>query len=398
MDISLGTIPADQYQNYKYNVMFHAYKWDPQVGSVNTIARHVVLLSQSLAAQLAEWAEGLAAETTAVENALLGQLHLAKSLGIPDVLQRELPLLQNQDSQQHVRLMRFDFHPTADGWAVSEVNSDVPAGHAEAAQLPVLAQAFFPNHHPPVSPVDSIYHAFHSKLPQGGTIAMVHATSFVEDRQVVQPIGDRFVAGGYQVVYLAPDNIQWDDGRPRVQGEAIHGLMRIFPLEWLEFLPNPGQWRHFFNPSVPACNPPIAILAQSKRLPLIWDTLGLDLPYWKSLLPQTLCPTDPRYQGEKGWILKPAMGRVGEGIAIQGAHSEKEKRTIEKAAKKRPIDWVAQRQFYSQPLTTPEGEAYHLCIGVYTVDGKAAGFYGRMSPQPHIDASAIDVAVLVASH
>ena len=33
------------------------------------------------------------------------------------------------------RIMRFDFHPTLDGWRVSEVNSDVPGGFTEASRF-----------------------------------------------------------------------------------------------------------------------------------------------------------------------------------------------------------------------------------------------------------------------
>ena len=41
------------------------------------------------------------------------------------------------------------------------------------------------------------------------------------------------------------------------------------------------------------------------------------------------------------------------------------------------------------------GEHFHLCVGVFTVDGKAAGFYGRISPFPRIDARAKDIPLLV---
>ena len=36
-----------------------------------------------------------------------------------------------------------------------------------------------------------------------------------------------------------------------------------------------------------------------------------------------------------------------------------------------------------------------ICIGVFTVDGKMAGFYGRVSPYPRIDANARDIPILV---
>ena len=35
------------------------------------------------------------------------------------------------------------------------------------------------------------------------------------------------------------------------------------------------------------------------------------------------------------------------------------------------------------------------CLGVYTIDGRAAGIYGRIAPKPFIDYAAVDVAVLV---
>ena len=49
--------------------------------------------------------------------------------------------MKNYNPQKHVRLMRYDFHPTVGGgWAVSEVNSDVPGGFAEASLMPQVAK------------------------------------------------------------------------------------------------------------------------------------------------------------------------------------------------------------------------------------------------------------------
>ena len=95
------------------------------------------------------------------------------------------------------------------------------------------------------------------------------------------------------------------------------------------------------------------------------------------------------------WILKPALGRVGEDISIKGTMPEKEIRRVEKAAKKNSKNWVAQRLFHSRPLIAESGEQYHLCVGAFTVDGKSAGFYGRISPHPRMDANARDIPVLV---
>ena len=51
-DIRLGSIPGGEYEEYRYDVIFDAYKWDPQVGNTNTVARHAVLLSKDLVSGL----------------------------------------------------------------------------------------------------------------------------------------------------------------------------------------------------------------------------------------------------------------------------------------------------------------------------------------------------------
>jgi len=61
--IKLGTIPDKEYADYRYDVIFKAYKWDPQVGDHNTIAKHAVLMTSQMAVQLETWAEELSKET-----------------------------------------------------------------------------------------------------------------------------------------------------------------------------------------------------------------------------------------------------------------------------------------------------------------------------------------------
>jgi hypothetical protein len=55
---------------------------------------------------------------------------------------------------------------------------------------------------------------------------------------------------------------------------------------------------------------------------------------------------------------------------------------------------VAQRRFAALPVETPAGPMFP-CLGVYTVDGQAAGIYGRLAAKPLIDYAAVDVAILV---
>jgi len=376
--------------NYRYDVIFNAYKWDPQVGDSNTIAKYVILMERDAAGQLEQWAEQLSAETMRMEEALLDALHLSKALGLPKKTFQALKGLSGYARHNNVRLMRFDFHPTTDGWALSEVNSDVPGGFAEASVLPTIAGRWFKDFAPHTNTAEALLNAFKDKISAGGTLALVHATSYSDDRQVMQFLGDCFEDAGYRAWYAAPDHLKWD----RRRAVGADGIIRFFPLEWLENLPRTAEWTGYFNTETPSCNHPVSLFAQSKRLPLIWDELGVSIPTWKSLLPPTINPTSWNPQMDD-WILKPALGRVGEGISIKGAIPEKEIRLIEKAARKRPGNWVAQRLFHSQPLIAESGEQYHVCIGAFTVDGKSAGFYGRINPYPRMDANAKDIPVLV---
>ena len=396
--IKIESIPDDKYSEYRYDVIFKAYKWDPQVGDHNTISKHVILINQETARQLETWAESLTLETKLMEEALIKNLSLTKKLGLPKSIRRVLRSLTNYDSDQNVRLMRFDFHPTTTGWAVSEVNSDVPGGLAEASILPQIASKYFEGYEPHNHVANSLYEAYRNKIKKEGTVAFVHATSYSDDRQVMQYLSDYFNDQGLNTVFAAPDHLQWINKKAIsvVQGEEgkIDGIIRFFPLEWLTNLPKKAKWRGYYDCEIPSCNHPVAIFAQSKRLPLIWDDLGIDIPVWKKLLPKTSDPKKIQFDQED-WILKPALGRVGEGISIRSVVPPKELKQIEKAAHKEPHNWVAQQMFHSQPVITKDQESFHLCIGVFTVDGKRAGFYGRISPYPRIDANAKDIPILV---
>jgi glutathionylspermidine synthase len=117
------------------------------------------------------------------------------------------------------------------------------------------------------------------------------------------------------------------------------------------------------------------------------------LPTWNALLPETgeVRGIETR---SADWVFKPALGRVGEGIGINGVTPAKELDAIRRGLFFAPSAWVAQRRFEMVPLPTPLGPQ-HLCLGVYTVNGAAAGIYGRCSSSPIINHTARDVAVLL---
>jgi glutathionylspermidine synthase len=142
----------------------------------------------------------------------------------------------------------------------------------------------------------------------------------------------------------------------------------------------------FVNSATTSCNHPIAVIAQSKRLPLVWDQLSAPHKTWKALLPQTVAVGAAP---DKGWILKPAFGRVGQGINIPGTVSAKENLEIKRAAHANKGQWVQQRMFQSLPIA-----GLHLAIGVFAINGVFAGCFARASRTPLMDFNAMELPVL----
>ncbi|MBQ3584415.1 MAG: glutathionylspermidine synthase family protein, partial [Lachnospiraceae bacterium] len=151
-----------------------------------------------------------------------------------------------------------------------------------------------------------------------------------------------------------------------------------------------------FDTTTVSCNHPVAIFAQTKRFPLVWDVLeqnGIRMSVWRELLPETLEVKDAK--GKEGYIFKPACGRVGEKISIKEACVEDEYKKIIADVRKHPKKYLAQKRFNNKPLAGENGEEFHVCLGSYTVDGKHAGYYARISASPRIDSNAADVPVLI---
>ena len=60
-----------------------------------------------------------------------------------------------------------------------------------------------------------------------------------------------------------------------------------------------------------------------------------------------------------------------------------------------PKKYLAQKRFIDVPLIGDDGKEYHVCVGSYTVNGKHAGLYARVSDLPRIDSNAADIPVLI---
>jgi len=378
--------------------IFDCCKWDPQVGDTDVLARTPLVLRSDAWAEITTLAEALYPETVLAENAILSNPRALAQLGLPTALVR---VLRKGDlAASPFRVMRFDFHATTEGWRISEVNSDVPGGFIEATGFTRLMAEHAPGCHPAGDPVAELCNQCRLHLPAGAGIGLVHATAYTDDRQVMVYIGRALERAGFHAHLMGPDAVRWQSGHAQIHAggiwKTLDALFRFYPAEWLPNLGWRSSWKRFVRLSnTPAINPPSALISQSKRFPLACRSLGLALPTWDALLPETRDPHDSgSASNTTDWVLKPALGRVGEDIGMSNVTTPSALSRIRRDAQRHPHLWAAQRRFDALPWPTVDGPRYP-CIGVYVIGGRVAGAYGRICAQPLIDSHAQDVAVLV---
>ena len=350
---------------------------------------------------LAKIAEKLTAEALAAEAELLGRADLHQRLGVQASIREVFRKAAVGKPQIGIaRYMRFDFHWTAEGWRVSEVNADTLGGFNVASLFTRLMAPYYPKWEAPPDPVKAHAKAVQKAVKRGATVAIVrrivHARN-CEAKYLAREIRRQ----GMSALIADPGEVRWKSGRARVAGvpesEAPRLLIRFLDAEWLPKLRPGSEWKRWFAGSLtPISNPGSSILIQSKRFPLVWNELRTQLPTWREMMPETRCPSELRGTSEKEWVLKSVFGRVGTGVAIAGISSGRTYKAAEQQARRLPTGWVAQRRFEMQPVETEKGRR-HVCLGIYTVDGKAAGVFGRLSKTALVDWTAQDVAVLLRS-
>lgn len=391
-------LPADVFAGVRKRTIFEHCKWDAQHEDRSVLAPFALLLEQQAWVELQGLAEALSGETLAAERELRKCERLHRSLGLSRAVRRILRRNECED-RGIARVMRFDFHFTSNGWRISEVNADVPGGFVEAGGFTSLMASLHPGARMPANPGQAYAQCLRSAIGPGGTVALIHATAHSDDRQVMEYLARDFRHAGLKTLIASPAHVTWSDGQAAVTCEFARTvpdvLVRFFPGEWLPNLRRDSMWAPWFGGSKTyLSNPGAALLVQSKRFPLTWPHLGVPLPTWTNLLPEASCPSTISPRELREWVLKPAFGRVGEDVAIAGVTPEKEWRACRRAARLFSSHWVAQRRFQAIPVRCEEEDRY-ASLGVFTVDGVAAGIYGRISRKPLIDQEAQDVAVLI---
>lgn len=394
-------VPPREFARLRNRLVLDHAKWDPQVGDVSTLAPFPLIIPTEQWIVLRRLAERLAAEAEQAEAELLEQPRLLRRLGLPRGIC--LALADRHTVRQvasGVRVCRFDFHPTRDGWRISEGNIDVPGGYSEASEFPRLMAEHYPDTAPAGHPGSVLADRLKASLAAPELpIALLAAAGYMEDQQVTAYLAGLLGRLGCQTQPARPGQIVWSGGSAHLEADWYRGplgaVFRFYQGEWLTNFPERTGWPAFVRgTTTPVCNSGSALLVESKRFPLVWDELHSPLETWRDLLPEACDPRCLSWNRESGWLLKTALCNTGDTVAAPGLVEPARWRRAWLDAMLHPGRWVAQRRFEAIPIPSPLGPVYP-CLGVYTINGSTAGVYGRIATRPLIDYQATDISVLI---
>ena len=319
-------------------------------------------------------------------------------------------------------IARADVFVTAEGLAVTELNSDTPTGEPEAVELGRLALEDHPSLQDPnaglrarfVTMVEAITAAL-VDAPFPRTAGLVYPTEFTEDLSLVRLYRRWLTEAGWEVVLGSPYNLGRDDeGRATLFDRPVSLLLRHYKTDWWterssawsdEAIPDAAPLSEALEAALGASvdrktavlNPFGAVLPQNKRsMAFMWEHVHRFSPASQSIIErlvpftsrlEALHPEQLRAQREQ-WVLKSDYGAEGDEVVLGRAVTQEEwERCLSLA---RPGRWIAQRYFEAE--RDEGGETINY--GVYIVAGEAAGLYLRAQPGA-TDVHALSVPVLV---
>lgn len=309
------------------------------------------------------------------------------------------------------RFARVDLLLGEDGvFRACEINADCPGGHNEALGLPRLArEAGFTGGVDPTTVVDDLV-ARLADLAQDGPVGMIFATAWSEDLQICALLDRHLKRRGVASIFAPPTAPRLSGDTLTLKGRPVRVLYRYFPTENMVEQDNLGDLESAVARGLVRTVPSFASMYAQSKLSLarafaLSDTLA---PAHREAIlrhvPETFDLDDlspARLIEERArWVLKRALGRVGDQVFIGLLTSEPYwKGLVEELAAVRAAGgerggWVAQRLVRQRPVPTPMGDRL-VTLGAYVLDGRFAGYFARLSAISHVSHDALCVPVFV---
>ena len=385
--------------------------FDAFVAGERRVNLHPLVLSQELHAAAVHAATSVVRAIGAVAGRAHAEAAERARYRLPDSVTRLAAA--SQKSGDHAALVRVDLLLGDDGvFRACEINADCPGGHNEATGLPPLAQkAGFWQGLNPTNVLAELTTALAALAdrpgPGRGTVALLYATAYAEDLQVCALIERSLRERGVRCLRCAAT-------APRLSGDTVYVgatpvavLYRFFPSEYMDGQRNveglitavsAGRLRtmssfsHIYSQSKLSFARGWALrdeLTPADRLALTTHT-PLTVEF-------TDLPPEQLLAERAQWVLKRALGRVGDEVFVGELLDDKDWASLNQAvhaAVHGPEKecWIAQRFVPQRPVPTPFGELL-VTLGAYVLDGRFVGYFARLSPVSHVSHEALCVPV-----
>lgn len=383
-------IPDSAWAKRLDELRFRFGKWDLHVGGRPTVPRGALVLSRSEHAEVVRASEALFALADRAQARWIWDDAAAPALGVPDAL---APLARAE--RPAGRVTRIDFFLTADGWRVSEFNDDAPGGFNDAMGLAATLHDFVEKD---LEVAGDLPESLPALVSRGSaSVGFAYATAYAEDLQVVELLSKLVEADGAATTLASPAHLVVEDGVARFAGERVDAMYRFFPCEWFPLLANLREWERALASGLRVVNPFRCAWTQSKAAFARFheEATGSDRALARALLPPTR-RLDARAPGDRGnLVLKPAFGRMGEGVVLGAISTQAAWEKALSSAALRRRAWVLQERFVPLRVEIAPGVTRTPCIGAYVVDGRFAGYYSRISEHPVVAYDAANVLTLV---
>ena len=285
-----------------------------------------------------------------------------------------------------------------------EVNADCPGGHNETVALPSLARAAGLRRG--VDPTDVVPRLADRLVALSGgpgsprgAIALVYATAWAEDLQVVLLIEKFVKLRGGRVVRTAVTGLRrGGDGAPlAVRGTRVSVLYRFYPTEYMAGLPAAIAIAEAIASGEVASVSSFANIHGQSKLAMA-RAFAHEESEAREVFPETRAFADVGAgrvaQDREGWVLKRDLSRVGDHVLVGALMTDEEMRDAVLHVEQAGETWIAQRFVRQSAVDTPWGPRF-LTLGAYVLDGAFTGYYARVSPTSHCSHDALAIPVFV---
>lgn len=323
----------------------------------------------------------------------------------------------------HARLARVDLLLGEDDrFRACEINADCPGGLNEAHGLPDLLRLAGYKGRADITPVLGALAARLVAASGGpgsprGLVALVFATAYAEDLAICALVERAVTAAGGRARRAGPTALRVDDARCTLDGEPVSVLYRFYPSEHLAELSIAGPLAEAIAAGHLATLSSFAAMFEQSKL--AFARACAMAPAWRGelgprarladavaeRLPHTTLPHDaPLLEERERWVLKRALGRVGDEVFVGALEPDDEWARLVDGVRRASGErgergdehepWIAQRFVPQRPVSTPWGPRL-VTLGVYVLDGEFQGYFARLTEESHTSHDALVVPVVL---